>query len=518
MQPYIVNIKLSARTLTGALNPQNRGAADWGWQGLIAYGCHSLILVIDSKTAQTVQVLEKHKAAVVKVKWAKENYHHNIGSPYALRLATADASGKIIVWDVATGSARCEIQEHTKPIQDMQWLWNQDASRDLLLAVHPPNYIVLWNADTGTKLWKKSYAENILSFSFDPFDPSNLTLLTSEGIVFVSDFSPSKAPISSGKKVYISSPHSSPIYNKLVSAAGAKKALDKVKILITNEKPSAESVTLNDCLQLSYLPSKRNYMLLLYPREILVLDLEVNQTVGVIAIERTGVPFLQVIPCCQCDGLFCLHENGCITLRVRRSTTNLNPDPIQELIYDLRSQCDAIRVTKTVRPFSMVSCPVNENSVALIVSDGRVMIWELKSTISSQSIRTSHFNISPLYSPISFCGIPVGTLQNKLPDLSLDNMISALSTEDQAKSYCLQEVHLKFILTGLLSGLPLPPFAIRMCPPLTTKNIKQYQPLLAVGTLDAILNHTVHILNSITLTKSLSVNCKRQLYLEQLTS
>ncbi|XP_026525467.1 WD repeat-containing protein 11 [Notechis scutatus] len=513
MQPYMVNIKLSSRTLTGALNPQNRGAADWGWQGLIAYGCHSLILVIDSKTAQTLQVLEKHKAAVVKVKWAKENYHHNIGSPYALRLATADASGKIIVWDVATGTARCEIQEHTKPIQDMQWLWNQDASRDLLLAVHPPNYIVLWNADTGTKLWKKSYAENILSFSFDPFDPSNLTLLTSEGIVFVSDFSPSKAPISSGKKVYISSPHSSPVYNKLVSATGAKKALDKVKILITNEKPSAESVTLNDCLQLSYLPSKRNYMLLLYPREILVLDLEVNQTVGVIAIERTGVPFLQVIPCCQRDGLFCLHENGCITLRVRRSTTNLSavpneesadPNPIQELIYDLRSQCDAIRVTKTVRPFSMVSCPVNENSVALIVSDGRVMIWELKSTISSQSIRTSHSNISPLYSPISFCGIPVGTLQNKLPDLSLDNMISALSTEDQAKSYCLQEVHLKFILTGLLSGLPLPPFAIRMCPPLTTKNIKQYQPLLAVGTSNGSV--LVYNLTSGYLYKELSIH------------
>jgi hypothetical protein len=58
---------------------------------------------------------------------------------------------------------------------DVQWLWNQDASRDLLLAIHPPNYIVLWNADTGTKLWKKSYADNILSFSFDPFDPSHLT-------------------------------------------------------------------------------------------------------------------------------------------------------------------------------------------------------------------------------------------------------------------------------------------------------------------------------------------------------
>lgn len=51
------------------------------------------------------------------VKWARENYHHNIGSPYCLRLASADVNGKIIVWDVAAGVAQCEIQEHVKPIQ-----------------------------------------------------------------------------------------------------------------------------------------------------------------------------------------------------------------------------------------------------------------------------------------------------------------------------------------------------------------------------------------------------------------
>nr|XP_033797128.1 WD repeat-containing protein 11 isoform X1 [Geotrypetes seraphini] len=495
MLPYAVNIKLSARTLTGALNAHNRGSLDWGWQGLIAYGCHSLVLVVDSNTAQTLQVLERHKANVVKVKWARENYHHNVGSPYSLRLASADGSGKIIVWDVATGTARCEIQEHSKPIQDMQWLLNQDASRDLLLAVHPPNYIVLWNADTGTKLWKKSYAENILAFSFDPFDPSRLTLLTSEGIVFISDFSPSRAPASAGKKVYVSSPHSSPAHSKVAPATGAKKALHKVKVLISNEKPSAESVTLNDCLQLSYLPSKKNHMLLLYSREILILDLEVNQTVGVVAIERTGVPFIQVIPCFQRDALFCLHENGCITFRVCRSSGTVlgapneepDPDPIHEVTYDLRCQCDAIRVTKTVRPFSMTVHPGNENSVALIVSDGRVMVWELKSSILNRSLRAgSHVSsISRLYSPVSFCGIPVGSFQSKRPDLSLDSMIAGQSMpvfdEHQKMSPC-QEVQLKFLLTGLLSGLPLPPFAVRMCPPLTTKNLKHYQPLLAVGT------------------------------------
>uniref|UniRef100_A0A4W3H4F0 WD repeat-containing protein 11 n=1 Tax=Callorhinchus milii TaxID=7868 RepID=A0A4W3H4F0_CALMI len=481
-----------------------------GWQGLLAVGCHSLVLIIDPRTSQTIQVLERHKANVVKVKWARENYHHNIGSPYSLRLATADTVGKIIVWDVAAGVARCEIQEYTKPIQDMEWLWNQDASRDLLLAVHPPNYIVLWNADTGTKLWKKSYAENILSFSFDPFELSNLALLTSEGIVFVSDFSPSKAPSSSGKKVYISSPHSSPAHTK-PAATGAKKALNKVKILITNEKPNADSVTLNDCLQLSYLASKRNHMLLLYPREILILDLEVNQTVGIVAIERTGVPFLQVIPCRQRDALFCLHENGCITLRVRRSNCNLlalpseepDPDqPVQELTYDLRCQCDAIRITKTVRPFGMVCCPVNENSAALIVSDGRVMMWELTSNQRECSSSTA----SPLYRPVAFCGIPVDIHQKKLPDLSLDSMIgqSMAAGEEQSKVCDQQEVQLKFLLTGFLSGLPLPPFVIRMCPPLTTKNIKHYQSLLCVGTSNGSI--LVYHLTSGLLHKELSIH------------
>ncbi|MEE6486633.1 hypothetical protein FKM82_014655 [Ascaphus truei] len=390
-----------------------------------------------------------------------------------------------------TGTTRCEIQEHSKPIHEMQWLWSQDASRDLLLAVHPPNLIVLWNADTGTKLWKKSYAENILSFSFNPFQPSQLALLTSEGIVFVSDFSPSKPPTSSGRKVYISSPHASPAHTKPVTATGAKKALNKVKILITNEKPSAEAVTLNDCLQLSYLPSKRNHMLLLYPREILILDLEVNQTVGVVAIERTGVPFLQVIPCFQRDVLFCLHENGCISLRVGRqgcagsgaASDEADPDPVPEMTYDLRCQCDAIRVTKTVRPYSITCCPINENAAALIISDGRVMIWELKSGVVGRRARGG--SSCPLYAPLSFCGTSAGPLQRKQLDLSLDSMMagqSMLAGDPQLSGVLLQEVHLKFLLTGLLSGLPLPQFVVRMCPPLTTKNITQYKPLLAVGT------------------------------------
>lgn len=92
------------------------------------------------------------------------------------RLSTHFLMGLLVLWmccHVFFFQLLCFLH-HAVRLPDLDWLWNQDASRDLLLAVHPPNYIVLWNGDTGTKLWKKSYAENILSFSFDPFDPSNM--------------------------------------------------------------------------------------------------------------------------------------------------------------------------------------------------------------------------------------------------------------------------------------------------------------------------------------------------------
>lgn len=81
---------------------------------------------------------------------------------------------------------------------------------------------------------------------------------------------------------------------------------------------------------------------------------------------------------------------------------------------------------------------------------------------------------------------------------------SAIAGEEPPKGSALQEVHLKFLLTGLLSGLPSPQFAIRMCPPLTTKNIKMYQPLLAVGTSNGSV--LVYHLTSGLLHKELSVH------------
>lgn len=49
-------------------------------------------------------------------------------------------------------------------------------------------------------------------------------------------------------------------------------------------------------------------------------------------------------------------------------------------------------------------------------------------------------------------------------------------------------------MTGLMPSLASPPQVIRMCPPLTTRNLYEFVPLIAVGTQAG----TVQVLNLAT--------------------
>lgn len=53
-------------------------------------------------------------------------------------------------------------------------------------------------------------------------------------------------------------------------------------------------MTISECLQLTYHKSLRNHIILLYQRDILLIDLHINMTVGVVSIDKTASPLLQV--------------------------------------------------------------------------------------------------------------------------------------------------------------------------------------------------------------------------------
>ena len=59
--------------------------------------------------------------------------------------------------------------------------------------------------------------------------------------------------------------------------------------------------------------------------------------------------------------------------------------------------------------------------------------------------------------------------------------LSFVSLSDMYAGESTSHLSLKLVLTGLFQTISAPPLCLRMCPPLTTKNISSYKALLAAG-------------------------------------
>lgn len=213
----------------------------------------------------------------------------------------------------------------------MFWLPWQDASNDLLLALHYPNNLILWNADQATKIWKKSYNDNLTTFSLDPFQFSNAAFLTQSGnLMLIDDFSFSKTPSGNGQQFRVSPSSGAavsidevdpkraslatvfikrPLIKVLATAGG--KILENAENLSTSASSNptsptsvASTITDDNWAQVIYHPAVRNVLFLVYPREIVVLDSQTVQTITQIVFEKSASPLLQVIPCWLRDAVY----------------------------------------------------------------------------------------------------------------------------------------------------------------------------------------------------------------------
>ncbi|XP_043230109.1 WD repeat-containing protein 11-like [Amphibalanus amphitrite] len=429
--PHIV-----PRTIPGgSLQPEIRGAMDWGWQGLLAYSCNYTVVVIDPLTQQLVQTLDKHKALVTKVKWQRSQLDARFA--YRAVLASADASGHIVIWDVKEGFFTMVLQDSWRPVSDMSWVYHTDGCGHMLLAAHPPNSLVLWDTDNGNKLWKKTYNEQILSFDLDPFDPRKLALLCPSSVLMVDDFAVAKCPSSGGTRVQLSALRSSagggggaasapttPTYDEKSTKDKLKK---KVLDLVTGDIPGPEEAALGqqECVQLSYHRARRHLLLLVFGRQVLLVDTQLGRAVGAVPADKSGSPFTQVMSCSRADALLTVCESGVAAVRTRAAG--------DELSYESRGHTDAPRLTRHLRLSAAALDPASEARLAVLLSDGRSLLWELGAGGGGRR---------PLW---------------PWPPARL-------------------------LLAGLLTPGPATPTVLRMCPPLTTKNWQEFVPRLACGT------------------------------------
>ena len=307
------------------------------------------------------------RSPVTKVSWARAPTPKHPADK--LTLASADSSGKIVVWNVKTGEVKTRLEDSdsssgsNRPVHEMCWLDGRvEGTGHLLAALHPPFSLVLWDTAAGAPVWRKAYAETLQGFDFDPFNPGRVAFRCLECVLFVEDFHHSKAPGSSGKKFYVSGPSpagrgsptrtaggipsSSSVESLSAAAAGpasstpatplapsasssslastplaptaaameekGRAARTKIKRLMrelvmgeqsSSSSPgggdgsssSADAFALSECLAVKHHRAVRNHLLLVYPREVLVLDLDIGQTVGL--VRKTFPSFLSFFVC-----------------------------------------------------------------------------------------------------------------------------------------------------------------------------------------------------------------------------
>lgn len=129
----------------------------------------------------------------------------------------------------------------------MIW-YSSESSPQLLLVVHSPNVVILWNAQTGTKIWRVTYeherqreTETFSQIVQDPFNhqraictfrfcgecelKEGFSVLGQSSLTFIEDFSPTNAPSGQSRRFYISNTNSNSASKASVPTAGYKRSM-----------------------------------------------------------------------------------------------------------------------------------------------------------------------------------------------------------------------------------------------------------------------------------------------------
>jgi WD40 repeat protein len=103
-------------------------------------------------TTLFIQTLDgEHKASIVGLKWSQAQSKKHVA--HETMLASADGSGRIFIWNVKSGEVKARLQEGSKPVTAMEWLDGSiDATGHLLVALHPPNNLILWDTYNGKQV------------------------------------------------------------------------------------------------------------------------------------------------------------------------------------------------------------------------------------------------------------------------------------------------------------------------------------------------------------------------------
>ena len=500
--PEIASVDV--RTIHGPLsednyitNKEGRGVVDFSSNGLIAFPCHHLVMVIDSYSCKVIQCLDRHKYSVTRVQFPPGNY---------MKLASCDTRGTLIVWDVLRGSVSSFIlpstMKETKGSSIISFEWMKqthhpfDDRKHCLLILYSSSLLALYDVDSSQVLWKKSLMTNPKqcafipsSLSVDPFTPGSLVLpltpvnpsqiqcsfLHLENVYAGESSSPKPSSVTSTSP----SPHA-------VADSSVVQSMRKYRIFVTDfhqatslakspdlrlgmqvmsssnplAKTSDDSSDVNfkdsketvsefkiEMKQVIFNRNRKNEVIVASSRVIAFLNLEANCILMTIPLERSSLNVVGVYSCSQRNAMFTLHgKTGVVLFRLFNKSNKEN----KYFKTVAQSLPQTSSTTDSIVGFSVD--PLRETRYALLTSSGRIILQSL-SLEGEESIESeiSHSCLSQV--------IPVSSYRE-------DDILSKIKITSKDKK---------------LFSLPKST-VIKTCPPVTQSNWEQHRPLIAVGT------------------------------------
>uniref|UniRef100_A0A914CEA4 WD repeat-containing protein 11 n=1 Tax=Acrobeloides nanus TaxID=290746 RepID=A0A914CEA4_9BILA len=337
-------------TLTGALHPSNKDAIAWNTKGLLAIGCNSTLLIADVTRLSIFQTLYQHQAAINLVCWCPEATFIKPQDDSNLKCASSDIAGQMVVWNILSGKSLTTMKNASTIAIDMKWFIWQDTNRDFLLVLHSNHNVILWNSDTGEKIWTYPSTFPMFKFSIDPFDSSCLAFSSSgSNILLLNDAALHRPPSSTPELV--------------------------------NLRPHDKIMKDSSVVQIQHHEAYANLLFVLFQNEVFMFEVTSKQIIYSTQID-SNTSLCRILPCAERDAYFLVNLNAFVSLRVAKiisSDDRLN----SKLTYARICYNEAPRLSAKNRVMGATLCPISQSSVALLLSSGKVLIYELRSDIYS---------------------------------------------------------------------------------------------------------------------------------------
>ncbi|KAF8407138.1 hypothetical protein HHK36_006263 [Tetracentron sinense] len=321
--------------LPGPPSRNNGGSADCSTSGLLAYGAGSSVAVVDSRSMQLVSVLPMPVPStssialapfVTSLRWTPQPLRrdlltHEISNSHLL-LAVGDRQGRIAIWDFRLKLVLLWMEFDPSPsftssdksklgIQDLCWI-RARADSWILASINGPSLLALWNTSTGRCIWKYDASPEFFScIRRDPFDSRHFCVVGLKGFLL-------------SVKVLGDNENDVVIKEIQIPTVSDSNELQKLeRDAATGSSSPALAVFPLYVVKFSFSPQWRHVLFVIFPKELVVFDLQYETSLSSGGVPRGCGKFLDVLPDPDNDLLYCAHLDGKLSTWRRKDESSI---------------------------------------------------------------------------------------------------------------------------------------------------------------------------------------------------